>query len=88
MRSNALIPYPCNDFAAAPPAPAPATAPPSAGASPAALLRLTAFAAKKSVAAKEWSLSELLPAAFCLLPSASYWLLAAAAAAAAGWNCS
>lgn len=82
MRSNALIPYPCNDFAAAPPD----TAPPSAGVSPAALLRLTAFAAKKSVAAQEWSLSELLPAAFCLLPSASYWLLAAAAAV--GWNCS
>lgn len=67
MRSNALIPYPCNDFATAPPA----TAPPSAGASPAALLRLTAFAAKKSVAAKEWSLSELLPAAFCQLLAAS-----------------
>lgn len=54
MRSNALIPYPCNDFAAAPATPSLASAPsPTA----AALLRLTAFAAKKSVAAKVWSLS-------------------------------
>jgi len=71
MRSNALIPYPCNDFAA-PPVPASAPVPTDVAA---ALLRLTAFTAKKKICYCQSMTT--LRATGNWLPAIGHWLLAA-----------